>query len=99
MLFGVRKLVVETDAKYIKGMLQNPDMMPTATINRWIDEISMFQFTLDIKPEQHLDLTVYHIGRDKKEIRTTNLVVMMKKRKVERSLLKWQIQRNHNLWI
>jgi len=27
-------------------MLQNPDMMPTATINRWIDEISMFQFTL-----------------------------------------------------
>ena len=46
MLFGVRKLVVETDAKYIKGMLQNPDMMPTATTNRWIDEISMFQFTL-----------------------------------------------------
>lgn len=46
MLFGVRKLLVETDAKYIKGMLQNPDMMPTATINRWIDEICMFQFTL-----------------------------------------------------
>ena len=46
MLFGVRKLIVETDAKYIKGMLQNPDMMPTATINRWIDEISLFQFTL-----------------------------------------------------
>ena len=46
MLFGVRKLIVETDAKYIKGMLQNPDMMPTATINRWIDEISMFHFTL-----------------------------------------------------
>ena len=46
MLFGVRKLIVETDATYIKGMLQNPDMMPTATINRWIDEISMFQFTL-----------------------------------------------------
>jgi hypothetical protein len=46
MLFGARKLVVETDAKYIKGMLQNPDMMPTATINRWIDEILMFQFTL-----------------------------------------------------
>ena len=46
LLFGVRKLIVETDAKYIKGMLRNPDMMPTATINRWIDEISMFQFTL-----------------------------------------------------
>lgn len=46
LLFGVRKLIVETDAKYIKGMLQNPDMMPTSTINRWIDEISLFQFTL-----------------------------------------------------
>jgi len=46
LLFGVRKLIVETDAKYIKGMLQNPDMMLTATINRWIDEISLFQFTL-----------------------------------------------------
>ena len=45
-LFGVRKLIVETDAKYIKGMLENPDMMPTATINRWIDEILLYHFTL-----------------------------------------------------
>jgi hypothetical protein len=45
-LFGARKLVVETDAKYIKGMLENPDMMPTATINRWIDEILLYHFTL-----------------------------------------------------
>lgn len=40
-LFGARKLVVETAAKYIKGMLQNPDM----TINQWIDEISLYHFT------------------------------------------------------
>jgi len=46
ILFGVRNLVIETDAKYIKGMLQNPDMMPTSTINRWIDAICLFQFTL-----------------------------------------------------
>jgi len=45
-LFGARKLIVETDAKYIKGMLENPDMMPTATINRWIDEILLYHFTL-----------------------------------------------------
>ena len=45
-LFGARRLVVETDAKYIKGMLQNPDMMPTATINRWIDEILLYHFIL-----------------------------------------------------
>ena len=45
-LFGARKLIVETDAKYIKGMLENPDMMPNATINRWIDEILLYHFTL-----------------------------------------------------
>ena len=37
---------VETDAKYIKGMIENPDMMPTAMINCWIDEILMYQFIL-----------------------------------------------------
>jgi hypothetical protein len=45
-LLGVRKLVVETDALYIKGMLSNPGMGPNATINRWIEEILMFHFTL-----------------------------------------------------
>jgi len=45
-LIGVRKLIVETDASYIKGMLENPDMMPNATINRWIDNIKLFHFTL-----------------------------------------------------
>jgi len=32
-LFGAWKLIVETDAKYIKGMLDHPDMMPNAIIN------------------------------------------------------------------
>jgi hypothetical protein len=45
-LISARKLVVETDAKHIKGMLENPDMMPNAKINWWIDEISMYQFVL-----------------------------------------------------
>ena len=45
-LIGVRKLIVETDASYIKGMLENPDLMPNATINRWIDNIKMFHFTI-----------------------------------------------------
>jgi len=49
-LFGVRNLKVETDAKYIKGMLQHPDMMPNATINRWIEAILMFQFKLEHIP-------------------------------------------------
>lgn len=45
-LLGCRKLVVETDALYIKGMLNNPGMGPNATINRWIEQILMFHFTL-----------------------------------------------------
>ena len=46
LLYGVRNLVIETDAKYIKGMLQHPDEAPNAAINRWIEEILMFHFTL-----------------------------------------------------
>jgi len=45
-LLGCRRLVVETDALYIKGMLSNPGMGPNATINRWIEQILMFKFRL-----------------------------------------------------
>ncbi|KAF8829978.1 hypothetical protein HHX47_DHR2000155 [Lentinula edodes] len=45
-LFGVRKLTIEVDAKYIKGMLQHPDEVPNAAINRWIEQILMFHFEL-----------------------------------------------------
>ena len=45
-LLGVRNLIVETDAKYLSGMLKNPGMGPNATVNRWIDKILMFHFKL-----------------------------------------------------
>jgi hypothetical protein len=45
-LLGCRRLVIETDAKYIQGMLNNPGMGPNATINRWIEQILMFKFKL-----------------------------------------------------
>ena len=45
-LIGVRNLVLEVDAKYIKGMLRNPDIAPCASINRWITTILTFHFTL-----------------------------------------------------
>ena len=45
-LLGVRKLIVETDAKYIKGMLNNASFGPNATINRWIEKILMYHFEL-----------------------------------------------------
>jgi hypothetical protein len=45
-LIGVRNLVVEVDAHYIKGMLQNPDIAPSVSINRWILAILTFHFEL-----------------------------------------------------
>ena len=47
LLLGSRNLVIEMDAKYIFGMLNNPGKMPNATINRWVDYIrTNFHFTL-----------------------------------------------------
>lgn len=45
-IIGARNLQVESDAKYIKGMLSNPDIQPNATINRWIAGILLFDFRL-----------------------------------------------------
>lgn len=52
-LLGVRNLIVEVDAKFIKGMLANPDIAPSASINRWILGILMFHFTLVHVPGTH----------------------------------------------
>ena len=56
LLIGCRKLIVETDAKYIHGMLNHPEMGPNATINRWIEKILMFHFELrhDMSLERYL---------------------------------------------
>ena len=45
-LIGVRNLVIEVDARYIKGMLRNLDISPSASMNRWILAILMFHFDL-----------------------------------------------------
>jgi hypothetical protein len=45
-IIGVKNLQVEVDAKYIKGMLNEPDLQPNAAINRWIQGILMFDFAL-----------------------------------------------------
>jgi hypothetical protein len=34
------------DAKYVKGMINNPDLQPNATINRWIAGILLSHFKL-----------------------------------------------------
>ena len=54
-IIGVRNLVVEVDTRFIKGMLNNPDIQPNATINRWIAGILLFNFKLVHVPgERHL---------------------------------------------
>ena len=45
-LVGVKKLTIEVDAKYINGMLKEPDLQPNAAMNRWIQGILTFDFTL-----------------------------------------------------
>jgi hypothetical protein len=37
---------VEVNAKYIKGMINNPNLQPNVTINRWIVGILLFLFKL-----------------------------------------------------
>ena len=50
---GCRDFIVETDAKYLAGMLNNPGKMPNVTINRWVDYIrTNFFFELVHKKEK-----------------------------------------------
>jgi len=42
----MKKLVVEVDAQYIKGMLNKLDLYPNTVMNRWIMAILMFDFKL-----------------------------------------------------
>jgi hypothetical protein len=35
-IIGVKNIIVEVDAKYLKGMLNNPDIQPNATINQCV---------------------------------------------------------------
>jgi len=45
-LLSCRNLIIETDVKYIKGMLLNPSIGPNAAIMRWIAYILMYHFIL-----------------------------------------------------
>jgi hypothetical protein len=45
-IIGVKKFHVEVDAKFIQGILNNPDLQPDAAVNRWIQGILMFHFEL-----------------------------------------------------
>ena len=54
-IIGVKNLIVEVDAKYIKGMINNPDIQPNNTINRWIAGILLFDFKLrHVSAKRHM---------------------------------------------
>jgi len=57
-LIGLKVFTVEVDAKYIRGMLNKPDIQPNAAMNRWIAGICTFDFTL-----KHIPGTK-HLGPD-----------------------------------
>ena len=51
---GVKRFVVEMDAKFIKGMLNNPTLHPNDAINRWIAAILLFDFEMvHVPAEKH----------------------------------------------
>ena len=52
-IIKVRNLIVEVDTRYIRGMLNNPDIAPSASINRWIVSILTFHFKLRHVPGKH----------------------------------------------
>ena len=56
--FGVNNFTVEMDAKYVQGMINNPDLQPNVTINQWIAGILLFSFCLIHIP------AVHHTGAD-----------------------------------
>ena len=51
---GVKELVIEMDAKFIKGMLNNPMLHPNDAVNQWIATILLFNFELmHVPTEKH----------------------------------------------
>ena len=61
-IIGVRNLQVEVDAKYIKGMLNEPDLQPNATINQWIQGILLFNFALVHVPADRHKAQMHYLG-------------------------------------
>src|SRR6266702_682614 len=53
-IVGITDLIVEMDAQYICGMLNNLDVQPNAAMNRWITAIKLFDFKLiHVPAEKH----------------------------------------------
>ena len=49
-IIGAKRLQVEMDARYVKGILTNAEPHPNAAMNRWIQEIVLFDFEIIYVP-------------------------------------------------
>ena len=68
-IFGVDNFTLEMDAKYVQGMINNPDLQPNTTINQWISGILLFSFHLVHIPAAHiLEQMDYHVVRHQMRI-------------------------------
>src|SRR6266481_9399419 len=45
-IVGIQNLIIEVDAKYIREMLNHPNLQPNAVINQWIGGIFTYTFKL-----------------------------------------------------
>ena len=45
-IISVKNFIIEVDAQYIKGMLNNPNIQPNVSMNRWLAGIQTFNFKL-----------------------------------------------------
>ena len=57
-VIGIWNLTIEVDTKYIKGMINNLDIQPNASMNQWITAILLFYFKLRHVPGSK------HVGLD-----------------------------------
>jgi hypothetical protein len=46
LIIRIHNITIEVNAKYIKGMINNPDIQPNALMNCWIADILLFDFKL-----------------------------------------------------
>ncbi|KAI0065650.1 hypothetical protein BV25DRAFT_1774161, partial [Artomyces pyxidatus] len=54
-IIGLVNVTVKMDAKYVRGMLNNPDIQPNTAMNRWITAILLYDFKLvHVPAEKHL---------------------------------------------
>jgi hypothetical protein len=49
-IIGVKNLIIAMDASCIKGLINRPDILPNHAMNRWIQGILLFDFTLKHVP-------------------------------------------------